>query len=277
MTIDQWLRAAYSQLTDAGIGTARLDAVVLLEDALHTDRAQLLAHPEIELGTEQISILSEQLSRRISHLPLAYIRGKTEFYGREFLINNYVLEPRPETEMMIDLLKRLPESARQSIADIGTGSGALAITAQLELNTPKVYAIDIDRRCLELATRNAKRLNATITTLYGNLYEPLAEQNSAKSTKPGGITLLCNLPYVPDNFHINMAAAHEPRLAIFGGPDGLDLYREMFIQIEHAALKPRFILSEALPPQHEELVKIAALHGYKNVGSDDFIQTFQEA
>src|SRR4051812_18952492 len=95
-------------LRDAGIGTARLDAMVLLEDCLSKDRAHLLAHPELELTAEQEKLLDAQIKRRLAHEPLAYIRGKTEFYGRDFLINKYVLEPRPESETIIDLLKKLP-------------------------------------------------------------------------------------------------------------------------------------------------------------------------
>lgn len=270
MTALEYLASATSRLTAAGISsTARLDVLVLLEDTLHKDRAHLLAHPEIELSVAQQDILDEQIRHRAKHIPLAYIRGKTEFYGRQFSINAHVLEPRPESEMMIDLLKFLPGSANLTIVDIGTGSGALAITAKLDLPDSEIVAVDIDPKCLDIARRNATKLKADVTFLQGNLLQPL----HTAGIKPDA--LLCNLPYVPDNFQINTAATHEPKLAIFGGGDGLDVYRQLFEQITMLQKPPRYILTEALPPQHGQLAFIADQYNYQLQKSDDFIQVFR--
>lgn len=269
MQLIDFQHQAERTLEDAGISTARLDVLVLLEDSLNRDRAQLLAHPEIELTNEQIGVLNEQIRRRSRHIPLAYIRGKTEFYGREFIVNDYVLEPRPESETMIDTLKNLPHIGRSAIIDIGCGSGALGITARLELQDTSAIAIDIDPNCLDLARLNARKLQANIETFQGNLLEPVMDR------LPDNYVLLCNLPYVPDNFQINTAATHEPRLAIFGGPDGLDLYRQLFRQLQKLAHKPRYVLTEALPPQHEELTLIADSYGFTLLQSSDFIQVFR--
>lgn len=271
MTAQEYLKATVRRLSDAGIGTARLDVLVLLEDTLRKDRAYLLAHPETELSAAQLSILDEQVGRRTRHVPLAYIRGKTEFYGRTFMVNGHVLEPRPESEMMIDLLKYLPGSDRMVVADIGTGSGALAITAKLDLPDSEVIAVDIDPQCLDIARRNAAKLKADITLLQGDLLAPL----QTVGAKPDA--LLCNLPYVPDNFQINTAATHEPRLAIFGGPEGLDVYRKLFGQIAEGLAAPRYVLAEALPPQHGLLADIAAAQGYRLQKTEDFIQVFKAA
>ncbi|HSH17861.1 MAG TPA: peptide chain release factor N(5)-glutamine methyltransferase [Candidatus Saccharimonadales bacterium] len=268
MQIEKWLVQNILTLQDAGIGTARLDALVLLEDLLDTDRAQLLAHPEHELTDAQTAILQEQIKRRARHVPLAYIRGKTEFYGRTFAVNDHVLEPRPETEMMIDLYKYLPGHDRMRVADIGTGSGALAITVKLDMPDTTLYGIDIDQHCLDLARHNADRLKADITLVKGDFAAPLADLETPVDT------LLCNLPYVPDNFQINTAATHEPRLAIFGGPDGLDTYRTLFGQLQGLQKSPRYVLTESLPPQHGELAEIAAAHGYGIQKREDFIQVF---
>lgn len=269
MTVDEYLNAAVRRLADAGVETARLDALVLLEDTLNLNRAHLLAHPDTLLTAQQASILNEQIERRAGHVPLAYIRGKTEFYGRAFMVNKHVLEPRPESEMMIDLLKYLPGSDHMTIADIGTGSGALAITAKLDLPGTEVIAIDIDGDCLAVAKRNANKLKADVTFLQGNLLEPL----KTSTVKPNA--LLCNLPYVPRDFRINLAATHEPKLAIFGGKDGLDVYRELFAQTQQLEIQPRYILTESLPPQHAELREIAAEYGYILQKNEDFIQVFK--
>jgi release factor glutamine methyltransferase len=272
MTIENWLQSAQKQLEAAGVATARLDTLVLLEDCLGRDRALLLAHPDTELTGEQISTLGEQLARRATHEPLAYIRGRTEFYGRQFTVDNRVLEPRPETETMIDLLKQTADSRGIGrIIDIGTGSGAIIITAALELeNTSYDFeGVDIDQGCLEVARRNAASLAADVAFRSSNLLEAYLQSDLPI------FALLCNLPYVPDNFQINTAAGHEPHIAIFGGPDGLDLYRTLFAQSQQlGSKKPRYILTEALPPQHYTLADVARSHGYRLGTTDGFIQRF---
>src|SRR3990167_7586357 len=109
MRVEAWLKQATQELETAGIGTARLDCLVLLEDLTGKDRAYLLAHPEFPVKGSTFHKLEKQIEKRKKHVPLAQIRGKTEFYGREFIINQDVLEPRPESETMIELLKELIE------------------------------------------------------------------------------------------------------------------------------------------------------------------------
>lgn len=281
MTIGEWTKKATDLLQDAKIATARLDALVLLEDATKKDRAWLLAHPEQELESKNANKLEMFLLRRAKHEPLAYIRGKSEFYGREFIVNTHTLEPRPETETMIELLLKRVESKKfqvESIVDVGTGSGCIAITAALELPNTQVYAIDIDEKCLEVAQANAKALRANVTLRQGNLLEPLL--TGGWRQEAGDWFILTNLPYVPEDHKINHAATYEPRHAIFGGKDGLDLYRELFTQVHELAdsmQPPRMILTESLPSQHDAVSKIAQNHGYTLDRTDDFIQAFRKS
>lgn len=278
MTIWEYKKLAEDKLHDAGVGTAELDVLVLLEDLLHTNRAQLLAHTERELSLEQQKVLNLQIERRKKHEPLAYIRGKSEFYGREFIVNKHVLEPRPESETMIEMLKHLVDSrqftvnSETQIADIGTGSGALAVTAKKEFPQANVIATDIDKNCLKIAGQNAAKHSVDITFLHGDLLSPVLTLNPSPFT-----LVLANLPYVPDNFKINEAAIFEPRRAIFGGPDGLDLYRKFFSQLSSIpyTLYPKpYVLTESLPSQHEELAKIAKQYNYQLEITEDFIQQF---
>lgn len=267
MKIGQWLSEVVAGLEEAGIGTARLDALVLLEDVTRIDRAKLLAKPETELAASQTRQLNNLLKRRMQHEPLAYVRGKTEFYGHEFVITPAVLEPRPESEAMIEELLKLPELPQNvSIADVGTGSGALGITAKLLLPDARVGLLEIDSKALEVAKINVDKFTLDIKTGVSDL---LANSNR------GHDVLLCNLPYVPDDFQINTAATHEPRIAIFGGPDGLDLYRKLFKQLKNRANRPLYILSESLPPQHTTLAEIAKPYGYTLASENDFIQVFK--
>jgi release factor glutamine methyltransferase len=273
MHVSDWLQAAESELVQAGIGTARLDALVLLEDVASKNRAWLLAHPEFELSAINVSRLKNLLRRRVQHIPLAYVRGKTEFYGRTFLINDSVLEPRPESETMIDLLKkhlsggslRLDLPAKIRLADVGTGSGALGITAKLECPGLDVELLEVDPKAIEVAKKNVDFFTLNISIIESDLL--------ANSSLPLDI-LLCNLPYVPDGFQINTAASHEPHHAIFGGPDGLDLYRKLFDQIAKLSNQPLLILIEAMPPQHDELTDIARRSGYQEIDRQNFIQVF---
>ncbi len=277
--ISSWLEQAGRKLTAKDVPTARLDCLVLLEDLLGKDRAHLLAHPELELTNEQERVLNEQIERRSKHEPLAYIRGKSEFYGREFMVNAHTLEPRSETETMLTLLKKQIEDWRLrnednelTLVDVGTGSGAIAVTAKLEFPQSRVIATDISQKCLETAQQNANNLNADVTFFLGNLVEPLLDPQSSVLSP---LAILANLPYVPDSHTINKAAMFEPRLAIFGGADGLDLYRELFAQIDRQEHKPQYILTEALPFQHKDLALIAKSHGYTLAKTDDFIQLFK--
>jgi release factor glutamine methyltransferase len=274
VNLQQFLAKAQRQLEEAGVTTARLDVLVLLEDTLGKNRAQLLAHPELELAQTQVDQLQKLLDQRAQHVPLAYVRGKTEFYGREFLINRAVLEPRPESEAMIVLLKKLTARPLKnkaghnlSIADVGTGSGALGITAALELPGSQVTLVDIDKAAIKVAEQNCERFELELPCVVDNLLAH-ADKRGVKLD-----IVLANLPYVPDDYQINTAAMHEPRVAIFGGPDGLELYRQLFEQLEE--LEPHYVLTESLPFQHEALAETAKRHGFAQAQEEDFIQVFE--
>jgi release factor glutamine methyltransferase len=267
MTVNDWILSSHKKLERAGIGTARLDALVLLEDVTGRDRAWLLAHGEHELSPTELAELTKLLSRRAAHEPLAYVRTKSEFYGREFIITPSVLEPRPESETMIDCLKNLPNLPNTTkIADAGAGSGALGITAKLELPGAQVELLEIDPEALKVAQKNVDKYTADVRAIRSDLLADARKDNNV---------LLCNLPYVPDSHKVNKAALQEPKLAIFGGPDGLDVYRRLFDQVKKSQKRPLFILTESLPPQHSSLAEIARSGGYKLAKTDDFIQVFK--
>jgi len=263
--VDEWLADATKQLIDAGVQTARLDSLVLLEDMSGQDRSWLLAHPEYIISKACLNDLRIKITKRAHHVPLAYIRGKTEFYNREFTVNAHTLIPRPETETIIDLLKGLDLSNNTSILDIGTGSGCIAITIALELPELRVSACDIDNKCLEVASQNARTLGVNVNFFESNLLDQASRYN----------VLVANLPYVPDDFQINTAATYEPSRALFGGQDGLDLYRALFMQIKSLRAYPRYILVESLPSQHKALAEIAKVAGFSLRTTDDFIQLFE--
>lgn len=274
-TIASWLEQSIATLQHAGIETARLDALVLLSDELGQDKSWCLAYPEHKLQRSQIESLNKKIVQRSAHIPLAYIRGRAEFYGREFMVNEQVLVPRPESEAMIELLKESVgrRASGVVICDIGTGSGCLAITAKLELHGAQVYGVDIDPACLEIAQANAEKLHADVTFLSGDLLLPFIEARSPKLE--ARLIILANLPYVPANYPINIAATHEPRLALFGGGDGLDHYRRFFAQLLSLESKLLCIITEALDTQHQAIAQLAEQAGYTLSDGQNLAQCFR--
>lgn len=265
MNIKDWLRLAERKLQSAGIGSAHLDALILLEDEFKKERSWLLAHQDIEVSNTRSKRLNSRLKKRAKHLPLAFVRGHTEFYGRKFFVNRHTLEPRPESETMIELLLRLPLPARPVIADVGCGSGALGITAALELHIKDTDLYDIDASALSVARHNQALHELHLHTRKADLLRHYL--------RPYDV-ILANLPYVPDHYQINQAAAMEPKIAIFGGKDGLDIYRRFFGQLQRFHWTPEYVLCESLPPQHEEMREIAKDYGFKLYGSEGFVQVF---
>lgn len=272
MQVGSYIKKTQADLTQAGIGTARLDCLIMLEDVTGKDRAWLLSHPEAKLTQQQLVTLDANVARRLQHIPMAQIRGKTEFFGRDFIINKHVLEPRPESETMIELLLDLALPKGAEIIDVGTGSGALGITTKLELTDTKVTLIDLDPQCVGVAKKNAAKHKVEVKIVKGDLLTPVMPLK-----KGTFYTLICNLPYVPENFAINQAAMNEPCVAIFGGKDGLELYKRLFEQINSSEIKPIYLCCESLPFQHEALQAIAHESGYELLKEVDFIQVFQKS
>lgn len=282
MKIRKWLDVTARTLAPTST-SPRLDAEVLLCDALSQNKAWLLSRGDDVVDESVLHSLSQQVKRRAQGEPLAYIRGFAEFYGRTFNVNQHVLVPRPESEAMIDLLVdkwRVASGDQMSlIIDVGAGSGAVGITAALELQKlstfdlrPTTTLIDIDPNCLKVAKKNAKTHGVEAKFLCGNLLEPYYALNSS----PSALVLLANLPYVPEDYNINNAAKHEPALALFAGHDGLDLYRELFAQMRSQSLEIKDITlyTESLIFQHSELRKIAESVGYTQIEEKDLIQVF---
>jgi release factor glutamine methyltransferase len=246
VTIGEALRDASVRLEPVG-GTGRLDAVFLLAHAGGVSRAEMIAFRERELAPEIAQRFGELVERRARGAPLAYVTGEAGFYGRMFGVDERVLVPRPETELAIDwAVRHLRAIGREngSAADVGTGSGAIAITLASELPQLSVYASDVSQDALAVARRNAARNDVFqhVTFLHGDLAAPLL-------TYAPFDCVIANLPYVPT---ADCAAApdpvsFEPPLARDGGPDGLSPYRRLLPDLR-ALVAPRGIaILEAAP------------------------------
>jgi len=226
-------------LLAVGVEDARLVAELLLCHVLGLSRAQLHAHPDRVLTEAESRRWQALLRRAQRHEPLAYIRHRREFYGRDFYVDRRVLIPRPETEVLVEQAIAWARAFAASngrppvIADVGTGSGAIAVSLAAELPAVHVYATDASAGALRVARRNARCHGVAdrVVCLHGDLLEALPEPVDL---------IVANLPYVSA---AEMAALpphiarYEPSSALAGGPDGLDAYRRLLAQVP-AKLRP---------------------------------------
>jgi release factor glutamine methyltransferase len=219
------LQQAATQLTNDGVESPRLDAELLLSHVLGVNRAAVLARPDRSLTPKEWTRFRDLVTRRSQREPLAYILSCREFYGLDFFIDGRVLIPRPETELLVEqalrLAGRLDRAPR--IADVGAGSGAIAVTLAVHLPTATVYALDESAGALEVVAENARRHSVAdrVHCWQGDLLEPLAVG------KVGRLDLVtANLPYVATEEWAGLIPEireYEPRAALDGGPGGLDL------------------------------------------------------
>lgn len=270
-TISSWLTPSINRLKNASIDSARIDALVILENELQKSREWLLAHFENELSEKQIRTLNAKITQRINGTPLAYIIGSKEFYGRDYFVNKNVLIPRPESECIIEILQdiivnrdvltsgnsRSTNNAINTIIDIGTGSGCLAITAKLLYPDTHVMAIDISGKALKVAKKNARMHNVQVQFKQLDITKKLPQ---IPKTRP--YIFLANLPYVPDDLITSKEILKEPGIALFSGNDGMNHYREFWNQIASLKNKPRYIITECLKIQHRDQSQLASNSGY---------------
>lgn len=226
MTLHAALAQGQRLLEEAHIAAPRLTAEVLLAHAVGRDRTWLYAHSGEELRELWWIHYGRYLHERLNGKPTQYITGHREFYGRDFQLTQDVLIPRPETEHVVEAALARASGAR-TIADIGTGSGAIAVTMALETKA-KVVATDISERALAVAARNARRLDAARGQGQGVRFV-VCDLGSALEANVFDL-VLSNPPYVPESTSENIQKEvrdWEPPVALFGGRDGLDVVRRL--------------------------------------------------
>jgi len=217
-------------------GDARLDAETLLMHILGRDRAYLYAHPELELACHELTKYHEALTRRSSGEPLQYITGRQEFWGFDLRVTPAVLIPRPETEHAVETALELLRGIQSPhIVDVGTGSGCIALALASEMPEATIEAVDIAPEALDVASANAERLGFArrIRFAQSDLLEIFLQSTAAFDL------VVSNPPYVgkneADKLQIEVRQ-HEPHAALFGGAEGLDIYRRLIPQA-HQVLK----------------------------------------
>jgi len=246
VTLKQALSRAREILVANSIEDAPLECELLLRHVLKISRVQLYLGLDQELSPEQEETFWRLIKRRLSHEPTAYIVGHREFYGLDFYVDSSVLIPRPETELLVEKAITLGQKHTVfTIADVGTGCGAIAITLALNLPRAKIYATDISALALKAAQINCQKHGVAnrICLLQGDMLDPLPEPVDL---------IIANLPYVRESELPPICSANlEPPLALNGGSDGLEKIHQLCHQLS-SKLRPKgYLLLEIGQGQKE--------------------------
>ncbi|MAQ97651.1 MAG: protein-(glutamine-N5) methyltransferase, release factor-specific [Chloroflexi bacterium] len=254
MNLKEALNVASEELMKTGSLDAKLEAEVLLRHVLKIDRAAMFRDLDEDISMEDSSNIASLVKRRIKREPLAYITGVKEFYGLPFVVSEDVLIPRQETELLVDAAIVQAKSLGKnqiSIVDVGTGSGAIAVSLALNIPTSSIIAVDISEAALAIADDNRRThgLYSRIKLRRGNLLEPIIDKIDI---------LVSNLPYIRSDklTSLQEEVLREPVVALDGGYDGLELIKRLLFQAVDKMSNPGVILFEIDPDQASEAVKL---------------------
>ena len=253
------IQDTHQKLESAGIPDARLEAEVLVMNVMRMARQNIFGEQDTEVSRQQQTALDGLLDRRYNREPLAYLLGQREFYGINVMLTPAVLIPRAETEGLVEhaLFMALMgmESTDMTIADVGTGSGAIAINLAIHLPAAKIFAVDVADEVLDVAAFNirAHGVSERVILGIGDLLEPVPEPIDL---------IVANLPYIPTDriSTLQPEVQQEPALALDGGPDGLDLIRRLLTQAESKLKDSGIILLEMDPNQIPVVQELALQH-----------------
>ena len=260
------------RLSEAGVESPALDARLLMAEALGCSRLDVIAHTERVLTDSEHNRFRAMLEKRASRFPLAYILGHKEFFGIDLAVTPDVLIPRPETEVLVEeCLQRLrqanyvlcPMPFVPTIADIGVGSGAIAVAVAKNLHSVKVYTTEICHAAAKVAGANIEKHQLTdrVILIQGDMLEPLAELGLEFDA------ILSNPPYIPsgDIANLEPEVRCEPVGALDGGPDGLDAYRRLLPQALPLLREMGFVAVEIGAGQSDAVREIAIQAGYHRI------------
>ena len=255
MNVKENLHITSQELMKTGSPDAKLEAEVLLRHVLKIDRATMFRDLEENISEDNVTNIASLVNRRIQKEPLAYITGIKEFYGLMFEVSEGVLIPRPETELLVETAitkAKLLKKNEINIVDVGTGSGAIAVSLAVNIPNSNVIAIDLSKSALEIADENRRThgMYSRIKLRLGNLLEPVTENIDI---------LVSNPPYIrKDRLHsLQEEVLKEPMLALDGGEDGLRLIAELLSQARERMDSRSIILFEIDSDQGIEASKIS--------------------
>jgi release factor glutamine methyltransferase len=267
ITICNWLRLATDQLESAGVESFHLDAELILANSLKKDRTYLHANPEQIISSDICSLANKWLKDRKKRIPLAYIFGHKEFYGRNFLVNRSVLIPRPESEDIINLLLKLRLTTHTRLVDVGTGSGCLGITAKLEIPDLKVELSDISNEALAVAKQNATKLIAPVDIIKSDLLSNIKENIDI---------IVSNLPYVDKSWERSIETNFEPEVALFAKNNGLEIIYRLIDEASVKLANQGLLILESDITQTKAIIQYAKKNHFKFENNQGYITAFSK-
>jgi release factor glutamine methyltransferase len=254
-TIKSLLHFAITELKNVGVDSSNLDAKILLEHATGKSRAQIIAHDDYELTPQEQKQFEELLNLRKKRIPISQILGTKEFYGRDFIVDENVLTPRPETELIIDAAKNLfARDAKISILDLGVGSGCILLTLLSEFPHSSGVGADISKKAIAIAKKNSYSLGVEgVELICSNWLE--AVKNGTKFD-----LIVSNPPYISlqDKNKLARELDFEPDSALYAGDDGLECYRKIAESLSLRLNKVdfKYIILEIGQNQETEIIEI---------------------
>lgn len=257
MTFRELLTEGKNALTACKIEDAELDAWLLLEHISHMNRAAFFLRQQENASQEDICRYRDLIRQRGSHIPVQHLTGTQEFMGLEFMVSPDVLVPRQDTELLVE--KLLPLVPGKSILDVCTGSGCIAISLAKLGGPRRVDATDLSEKALDIAGKNAKKLEADVTFYQGDLLENISEKYDIIVSNPPYIATKVVRGLMPE------VREHEPLLALDGGADGLVLYRRLLEQVP-LHLEPDGIFAVEIGYDQGEIVtELFVQHGFEEI------------
>ncbi len=227
--------------------SARLDAEILLSYVLKKPTTFLLAHDDSEIGFWKLRRFKKLIEKRKEGIPVAYLTGMREFYGLDFKVNKHVLVPRPDTEILVESVVEYVKKLRipnyeLRILDVGTGSACIPISILKNVSDIRAIATEICGSAMKVAKRNIAKhkLKSRINLIKSDLLTKVP----VGLLKDHEIILTANLPYIPKQFQVDPSTKFEPDVSLYGGEDGLDIYKRLIEQLEEMGIKPKAMFFE---------------------------------
>ena len=264
MILENTVKQASQLLKSHNISSHELDAQIILSDILGVTKEFLVTNDKINISKKITQQYSKAIKRRINREPVAYIIGKKEFWSKYFIVSKATLVPRPETELLIYKLVKFFKNKKINILDIGTGSGCILLSILKELNFSRGIGIDISRKAIEIAKINCKKLNLLNRSKF-----KVFDVNRFNEGKYD--LIVSNPPYILSKEIRNLSKDiinYEPRIALDGGKDGLDLIKKVIYKSNYLLKKNGMLAIEIGNNQYRRVSYVLGRQGFKEISKE---------
>jgi len=256
--ISEIINWAADLLNSKDIENSKLDSEYIISHVLRMSRLELNLHQEDEVAENDLSLIQSMISRRGKNEPLQYILGETDFYGLTFIVNEHVLIPRPETELLVEkIIKENPTA--EEILEIGTGSGAIAIALAANIRNVKIMAVDISNEALQIARENAAKNNVNINFCSSDVFENVTGKYDM---------IVSNPPYISEIVYETLPdeiKKYEPKNALLADQEGIYFYQKILQQAKEYLTEKGKIYFEIGYNLSESIKKVAKENGFRNI------------